>query len=288
MEKVNCIICDSNASSPSIKVSDRFTGEWFQIVKCGCGFKFLSPRPKYKEIASYYEDASYDPHRSQNMSTFDRIYSWVQVKALKWKFRHISRFISNGKLLDVGGGGGHFCSYFQSRGWQASLQDNSEKARLLAQKNNISAYAELAELESQKFNLITMWHSLEHIHGIDQLFIDIDRLISEDGILVIAVPNVNAPERKILGINWAPWDAPRHLYHFDYNQLSKLLLKHGWEIQLSKTMLQDTPYNILLSLKSNSPIQLIFGGFLLLYSIIKAVIGSINSASSFMVICKKI
>ena len=288
MEKVNCIICDSNTNSPSIKVSDRFSGESFQIVKCGCGFKFLSPRPEHKEIHSYYEEDSYDPHRSQDKSTFDKMYNWVQVKAFKWKFGHISRFITNGNLLDVGGGGGEFCSYCQSKGWQVSLQDNSEKARLLAKKNNISTYTELAEVENHEFDLISMWHSLEHIHAIDPLFVDIDRLMSDDGILVIAVPNVNAPEREWLGVNWVPWDAPRHLYHFNYEQLSKLLLKYGWEIQYSKTMLQDTPYNILLSLKSNSPLQLIFGGFLLLYSLIKAVIGGVNSASSFMVICKKI
>ncbi len=288
MEKVNCIICDSNTNSPSIKVSDRFGCESFQIVKCECEFKYLTPRPEFNEIASYYEYDNYDPHRAQKKSIFDNVYSWVRGKALKWKYAHISKFIRSGNLLDIGGGGGEFCSYCQSKGWQVSLQDNSEKARLLAKKNNISTYTELAEVESQEFDLITMWHSLEHIHAIDPLFVDIDRLISDDGILVIAVPNVNAPERKWLGVNWAPWDAPRHLYHFNYEQLSKLLLKYGWEIQYSKTMLQDTPYNILLSLKSNSPLQLIFGGFLLLYSLIKAVIGGVNSASSFMVICKKI
>ncbi|MBC8310981.1 MAG: class I SAM-dependent methyltransferase [Candidatus Marinimicrobia bacterium] len=275
-------------NSPYIEVLDRFSGKPFQIVKCECDFRYLSPRPEYKDISSYYENESYDPHRPENKSIFQNIYGWVQKIALKWKFKHISKFIRSGSLLDIGGGGGKFCSYFQSKEWQVSLQDNSEKARFLAEKNNIETYASLSEIQNQRFNLITMWHSLEHIHAIDHLFQDVNRLISEDGVLVVAVPNVNAPERDWLGKEWAPWDAPRHLYHFSYEELSKLLRKYGWEIQYSKTMLQDTPYNILLSLKTKSLFQLIGGGFVLLYSLIKILIGGVNSSSSFMVICKKI
>ena len=51
MERVDCIICDSNMSTPFIKVSDRFGSESFQIVECECGFKYLSPRPKLENIS---------------------------------------------------------------------------------------------------------------------------------------------------------------------------------------------------------------------------------------------
>ena len=171
--------------------------------------------------------------------------------------------------------------------WQVALQDNSEKARLLAKEANIPTYTSLSEVENQKFDLITMWHSLEHIHEIEELFLDIDRLIEDDSVLVIAVPNVNAPERKWFKENWAPWDAPRHLYHFDYEQLSELLIKYGWKIQQSKIMLQDTPYNILLSLKTKSIMQIAYAVLILIYCIFRIIIGGVNSSSSFMVICKK-
>ena len=288
MESINCIICDSDSHSPFIQVLDRFSSEAFQIVRCKCEFKYLTPRPEFNEISSYYEYDNYDPHRNQKKTFFDKAYTWVQGKALKWKYSHISKFIRNRNLLDIGGGGGEFCLFFQSKGWQVSLQDNSEKARVLSKENNIATYETLSEMSSQKFDLITMWHSLEHIHEISKLFMDIDRLICDNGILVIAVPNIDAPERKWFGVNWAAWDTPRHLYHFNYDQLNKLLLKYGWKIQYSKPMLQDTPYNILLSLKSNSPLQLISAFFLLLYSFIKVLIRGVNSSSSFMVICKKI
>ena len=84
MENVNCIICDSDVSTPFIQVSDRFGDESFQIVKCVCGFKYLSPRPELNKIYSYYENDGYDPHRSQKKFLFDKVYSWVQRKGLKW------------------------------------------------------------------------------------------------------------------------------------------------------------------------------------------------------------
>jgi 2-polyprenyl-3-methyl-5-hydroxy-6-metoxy-1,4-benzoquinol methylase len=288
MESKNCIICGSDKKEPYLQATDRFGGEAFKIVKCECDFTYLSPRPSLNEIYAYYENDKYEPHQSQKKSYFDNVYGWVQGKALKWKYKLITRFVPSGNLLDIGGGSGSFCTYFQSKGWTVSLQDSSVKACNIARKNNISTHESLLDISNQKFNLITMWHSLEHIHDIELLFSNIHNLAAKDGILVIAVPNINAPERKFFKDNWAPWDAPRHLYHFSYSQLGKLLIKHGWEIEQTKSMLQDTPYNILLSLKSNSPLQLIIGGFILLYSLIKAVIGGVNSSSSFMVICKRI
>jgi len=287
MERISCIICDSDINLPFIKVSDRFSCKVFQVVKCECSFKYLSPRPKFNEMASYYENDKYEPHRTQIKSSFDSLYKWVQKHSLKWKYSHISQFIKTGSLLDIGGARGEFCSYYQSRGWQASLQDSSKKARSFAEKNKITTFASLPKIKNKQFNLITLWHSLEHIHEIEKLFSEIDRLIIENGVLVIAVPNQGAPERKWFKEEWAPWDAPRHLYHFNYEQLSVLLLKYGWSIQCSKVMLQDTPYNILLSLKSKSIIQITRGAFIFLYSVIRILIGGVKSSSSFMVICKK-
>ena len=288
MENTNCIICGLNENKPYLQVTDRFGGEVFQIVKCECNFTYLSPRPVLIEISSYYDDESYDPHRDERKTIFDRTYVWVQGKALKWKYKHIIKFMTQGNLLDIGGGSGEFCSYFKSKGWAVALQDSSEKARSIATGNNISTHESLSDIKDEKFDLITMWHSLEHIHEIEFLFSTINALATNDGILVIAVPNVNAPERFFFNECWAPWDAPRHLYHFTHRQLDKLLSKHGWKIENAKIMFQDTPYNILLSLKSNSPFQLIYGGFILLYSLIKAAIGGVQSSSSFMVICKRI
>tara|TARA_B110000467_G_scaffold14473_1_gene12474 strand:+ start:1014 stop:1880 length:867 start_codon:yes stop_codon:yes gene_type:complete len=287
METVNCIICDSDMNVPFIKISDRFSSKVFQVVKCKCNFKYLSPRPEFSEMDSYYKNDNYEPHRAQIKSFFDTLYRWVQKYSLKWKYAHISKFIKSGSLLDIGGGGGEFCSYYQSKGWEVSLQDSNKKARSSAESNSITTFASLSKIKNKQFDLITLWHSLEHIHEIKKLFTEINKLINTDGLLVIAVPNQGAPERKWFKGQWAPWDAPRHLYHFNYEQLSILLLKYGWTVQYSKTMLQDTPYNILLSLKSKSVMQMTRAAFILIYSMIRILIGGVKSSSSFMVICQK-
>ena len=287
MERVDCIICDSNMSTPFIKVSDRFGSESFQIVECECGFKYLSPRPKSENISIYYDDENYDPHRKHKYSLYHIIYSWVQDRAIKWKYYKISKFTNIGKLLDIGGGGGEFCSYLKKCGWQVSLQDNSARARKLSLDNGVDCLKNLNDIKKEQFDLITMWHSIEHIHGIDSLFKSLDKLIAVDGTLVVAVPNFNAPERKWYNEDWAPWDAPRHLYHFNYEQLIILLEKYGWKVKSSNKMIQDTPYNILLSMKSRSIFQCFNALFIFIYSIIKIAFGSTSSSSSFMLICKK-
>ena len=51
----------------------------------------------------------------------------------------------------------------------------------------------------------------------------------KDKYLIIALPNMNAPEIKFLGKDWAPWDAPRHLYHFSPSTATSLLKKYGFK-----------------------------------------------------------
>ena len=64
-------------------------------------------------------------------------------------------------------------------------------------------------------NIISMWHSLEHIHDIEGIFNLIDAKLTADGTLIIAVPNINAYERKFFKSSWIAYDSPRHLYHFN-------------------------------------------------------------------------
>ena len=83
---------------------------------------------------------------------------------------------------------------------------------------------------SRKYDVITLWHSLEHIHNINKIFRCVNKYLYKSGILVIAVPNIQAPERKRLGGNWAPYDVPRHLYHFDPDSLKRLCRKYNFKI----------------------------------------------------------
>ena len=111
--------------------------------------------------------------------------------------------------------------------------------------------------DDNRFDVITLWHSLEHIHDIPDLYNLINRLLHQDGILLIAVPNIIAPEIIFFNKKWAPFDAPRHLYHFQLKTLNELCSKYKFKIVRKYSLFQDTPYNILLSITKNNPLQFI-------------------------------
>ena len=163
---------------------------------------------------------------------------------------------------------GDFSSYMNKKGFSV---DSYEP--ILNSKNEIKS----------SYNIITMWHSLEHIHDLEASFETINNNLKDNGYLIIAVPNLDAAEISYFNEKWAPYDAPRHLYHFNFNSINNLLDKYGFKIIKHKMVLQDTFYNVYLSLKKRSYIYFIYAFFL---SIFKILLNS-NKASSKLYICIK-
>jgi len=290
MEKIACKICGSTNHKPFVKVPDRFdSGMEFEIVKCECGFVFLNPRPALDEIGKYYEHESYDPHKSQTKTLFDFAYRFVQTIALTWKKKTVERYISRGRLLDIGGGAGEFCQHMAKYGWDVTVQDTSPEALALAERRGVLGVKSLDALKkSAKYDLITMWHALEHIHDIDALYgSSIDGMLKPGGVLVVAVPNHNAPERKYFGKSWAPYDAPRHLYHFDLECLTRIQNKYGFEIIGAHSLYQDTPYNILLSSGARDPKSLIRMAAIWIKSLSENIRLGVSHSSSMMVVARR-
>ena len=290
MEIINCIVCGKNKTTPYTDVSDRLSQnpELFQLVKCDCNFVYLNPRPSEDNISDYYNYSEYDPHNSTKDNKLGKIYKLVQWVALRWKFRKICSFHQSGKLLDVGGGNGEFAAYIGLQGWKVVLQDKISNIDNLGDSKNINSVQNLEIIkEDEYFNVITLWHSLEHIHNMEKLYFQLNRLLTPNGILLIAVPNINAPERAFFNKNWAPFDAPRHLYHFQLKTLNELCNRYKFKIVRKYSLFQDTPYNILLSLSNNTPFQFIRGMLVFCYSIIVTILRGPEHSSSFLVICRK-
>jgi len=291
VETTNCIICGSEEYQHFTDIRDRLapaSGESFKLVQCKCGFIYLNPRPTEHEISQYYDSPEYDPHKTKSSTLFDRTYAIVQKIALAVKYGKISQFINSGILLDIGGGQGEFCEYMSQKGWKAELQDNNKSAMLTASDKGIKAYTSLDEIDgTKKYNLITLWHSLEHIHNTRSLFSFIRDHLSEEGLLVVAVPSHDAPERKWYGANWAPYDAPRHLYHFTPGTLQTFLGNQGYHSLTKFGLIQDTPYNILLSMPAKSLKNILCAGLILVNSMAISLMYGVTKASSVVLICKK-
>ena len=266
METIKCPICDCSNYSHYLSLKDRFDLKEsydFELVKCDCKFIFLNPRPSESEIYKYYSSNHYSPHVKNNF-----LYRSAQKISFFWKYRLIKSLGHKLKILDYGSGKGDFSIYMNNKGFKV---DNYEP--ILNSKDIIRG----------DYDIVTMWHSLEHIHNLDDCFLRINNALKDAGFLIIAVPNIDAIERKYFKNNWCAYDAPRHLYHFNYNSISSLLDKYGFKIIKDKSIIQDTFYNIYLSLKKKNPLYFIYLSFL---SSLTILLNS-NKSSSRLYVCIK-
>lgn len=248
----NCPICDEAQYKIIHICEDHLVSEEsFAIVKCEeCGFVYTNPRPTVSEIGKYYQSEEYVSHSDTRKGLINWIYGKVRNRTLKDKLQLINSFNTEGKrILDIGCGTGHFLSTAQQNGWTVTGVEVDDATRATAESRlNTSIYHHFDEVpEKGKYDIITMWHVLEHVHDLNATIVKLKKLIHKKGRIIIAVPNYNSEDRKIYGDNWAAFDVPRHLYHFTQNSMNTLIRKHGMRIKRSLPMKYDAYYVSLLS-----------------------------------------
>ena len=271
MEKLICVICNSNSSTVIYNIESEFS-EIYDIVKCSkCNFIYLNPKPSKNEMSKYYNN-NYLPHLS-----LDNFYLKIFKKiSYFWKIKQIKNYSdTKNNHIDIGGGNGSFSKYLNNNGYKSFSYDP------FYTKNN----SNISDIPSSSYQIATLWHSIEHMYDIDSMLNNIYRITDNDATIYIACPNYDSIDRMIFKKNWAALDVPRHLYHFTPKSIKNFLKKHNLEIIKIKSMPQDTIFNIFLSLKSDI---FIFFKFLplLIFSYFYNIFVS-GSCSSYLYICKK-
>ena len=139
-----------------------------------------------------------------------------------------------GKILDVGCGAGYLLSLFKEMGWETYGVEVSPLAGKIAKEKGINIYeGELYEtgLIDKYFDVIVLNHSLEHMYNPTKLLLEVNKILKDDGILIIGVPNIKSMEARIFKKNWGSIRAPQHLYHFSESTLNLLLDKCGFNLK---------------------------------------------------------
>lgn len=247
----NCPICDSTSFETHIKTKDfSVSKEEFIIVKCiDCNFHFTNPRPKDKDLGQYYISDHYISHNNTSKNLFEKVYQLVRRFAIKGKYNLISGFFNRGRILDVGCGTGDFLKKCKEESWKVKGIEPSEIARKQAIENHnldLDESTDLRELEGE-FDIITMWHVLEHVTELNTTVSEFNRLLSQDGKVIIAVPNLESFDSSYYKKYWAAYDLPIHLYHFSKTSITKLFEKHGFSLKKTKGMKFDSFYVSMLS-----------------------------------------
>lgn len=267
----NCPVCKNDKAEAYLSCIDyTVSRETFNVVQCSsCGFRYTNPRPAESEIAKYYQAEEYISHSDTSKGLVNKLYLMVRNYTIGKKVKLINRLSRPSPsaprhLLDIGCGTAEFLHASKESGWNVTGIEPSEVARKNAeQKYGLTPLPQdkLFELNEKKFNVISMWHVLEHVHQLDRTIEQIKKILLDEGVLIIAVPNCDSPDAKKYGAHWAAWDVPRHLYHFTKKDIKTLFERSGFKLTEVLPMKFDSFYVSLLSEKYKTGRTNLFSGF---------------------------
>ncbi|PCH53551.1 MAG: methyltransferase [Flavobacteriaceae bacterium] len=213
------------------------------------------PQPKIEDLGKYYESSAYISHSDSKKSFVDKLYQIVKIFTLNKKLKLINSFNTDLKnLLDVGCGTGDFLLNCKNNGWNVVGVEPNEKAKSLAEtklvvNSSLKIYSDLTHISKEKFDVITLWHVLEHVPNLSVYISNLKLLLKPNGVLVVAVPNYKSYDANYYKQFWAAFDVPRHLWHFSKKSIELLFSKEDMVVDKILPMKFDSFYVSLLSEK---------------------------------------
>ena len=240
-----------------------------------------TPQPNEIDLEKYYESEEYISHSDKNTSVVDKIYHLVRNYTIKKKVKLINSFnVEEKTILDIGAGTGDFLAACKNDGWKVTGVEPNEKARDLSVskigKNNLEVSGQIFERleglelksslkengrfdtnpkseyqnsELKLFDVITMWHVLEHVPNLNEYVSKLKSLLKPNGRLIVAVPNFKSYDALHYKEFWAAYDVPRHLWHFSRKSISDLFAQENLIVEKVLPMKFDAFYVSLLSEK---------------------------------------
>ncbi len=226
-ETATCPVC-SNAGTPVYVQRDLICsvdGEFGQRNCPDCGLFFLSPRVPEEDIGRYYP-ASYLPYRPVPKKGL--IYHLAVAWGLPFRRRKIlERFVTGGRILDVGCGNGSFLETLEPARWERHAMDIAQYCKF---DGDVRFHAGRFDHEKPplgQLNVITLWHVFEHLYHPRRALHHAAELLAEGGFLLLAVPDLQCIERQLFGKAWVGWDPPRHVATYSRKSMETLLTGAG-------------------------------------------------------------
>jgi 2-polyprenyl-3-methyl-5-hydroxy-6-metoxy-1,4-benzoquinol methylase len=279
---------------PYLKCKDYMvSGENYELM-FNKDYEMLVTIPVPENLSSYYKSEDYISHTDSKKTVIDKIYQTVKNITLKRKLRLINECLLHQNsisrpeknILDIGAGTGDFLKVCKVNLWNVFGIEPDMEARNIAAKKGVLLHKDVSHFTDKKFEIITLWHVLEHVENLEEYISTLEKLLSKNGTLIIAVPNYKSYDAKYYSKFWAAFDVPRHLWHFSETSISKLFAPVNLTVEKTLPMRFDAYYISLLSEKykygSMKPISALFRGFV---SNIKAI--KSKQYSSLIYVLKK-
>lgn len=248
------------SAKSTLRVKDYFlTNEEFDLLPHS-KYGFLETLPQPKNLDRYYESENYISHTDSQKTVFDKIYQFLKNYNIRYKLNLLPK--NSKTILDFGCGTGEFLAHAQKRNLTIFGIEPNPTALKIAQtklgKDRISS-GDIYSIPEQ-FDVITLWHVLEHIPHLENFLPTLISKLKPDGKLFIAVPNYQSYDASIYKNHWAAYDVPRHLWHFSPKSMKSLFSDFGMKIEKTYPLWLDSYYVSLLSekyKKSKQPLGLL-------------------------------
>ncbi|TMM30370.1 class I SAM-dependent methyltransferase [Polaribacter aestuariivivens] len=225
------------------------SGEFFEVMK-NEEYEMLVTSPVPSDLDSYYKSDNYISHTDSKKSFIDKIYQIVKSYTLKRKLSLINSFETEEKqLLDIGAGTGDFLKTCKKKNWKVFGVEPNPSARNIALKKGIDLKENISDFTNEKFDVITLWHVLEHMENLKTTIKKLKSLLKPKGRIVVAVPNYKSCDANFYKEHWAAFDVPRHLWHFSQFSIHKLFSEVEMIVDETLPMKFDSFYVALLSEK---------------------------------------
>ena len=287
-----CPVCEQTIFSQKFFCEDYFVShEKFPIYYCNaCSFNFTQHIPGKDEINRYYETLDYVSHSNIKKGLINTIYHWVRKRMLWRKAKIVEKNQVSKHLLDVGCGTGHFAGTMQYRGWKTvGIEPAVEPAEFAKKNFNLTVKSSLFadDFTENYFDVITLWHVLEHLPELNKSMEKLHQLLKDDGMLVIAIPNIKSYDAEKYQKYWAAYDVPRHIWHFSPETFRILATNHGFQVFNQKTMPFDAFYISMMSEKYKGTKLFVIKGIIAgIFSYIICLFNK-NKSSSLIYLLKK-
>jgi len=251
MVEIPCPVCGSEKRETLLTGGDYICASplEFTLVTCGeCGLVYLCPRPEAADLEAHYGDE----YREWQSPPASGLAARFRVLGVRRKVRAVTEAGGRGRLLDVGCGYGDFLQGAREGGFEVfGTELESEQARRASELSGADVRAgalDECSFEPSSFDVITLWHVLEHLPDPVGTLASASELLKPRGTLVVGVPDSGSWAARLFARYWAGYDMPRHLCDFSATTLEDALRRAGFA-PLSRSYFMGTFDNVRISLE---------------------------------------
>src|SRR5712691_4395689 len=238
-ESVPCYVCGATETTALVTAEDDLTGKpgRFKFVTCShCGLAYQNPRLRLEHIRRYYDD-EYIAHRKKtDWGILTPLYRRAMGKHDRNKVALVSRYVplsARSAVLDVGCGAGTFLAEVKRKFGAPVTGVDFKDLSTLHWLENVEFRCGLfyeQEFGPRRFDLITMWHFLEHDYDPLRTLRAARDLLASDGRLVIEVPRLDSATWRLYRERWPGLQAPQHTVLYSKDMLLKSVANAGLEV----------------------------------------------------------